>query len=176
MTGLRSIALIGLPGSGKSTSGRVLAARLERPFRDLDAAIEASAGHTVAQLFEREGEAGFRRRETAMLERMSAEPAAVVACGGGAVIEATNRDLLKRRFITVWLQVDPAEAARRLEQEAETRPLLRPGGGPARLAALLHEREAWYREAAALEVNTDGRDPSAVVAPVMAFLASTNET
>jgi shikimate kinase len=171
MDSARSIALIGLPGSGKSTVGRFLAARLQWPFADVDAAIESEAGLTVAEIFERDGEPAFRRLESEALIRLCAGPASVVACGGGIVLNAGNRELLKRRLHTVWLRVEPGEAARRLEHEAESRPLLNGAPLPERLAGLLREREAWYRECAALEVHTDGVEPDEVVEPVLAFLS-----
>jgi shikimate kinase len=163
------MALIGLPGAGKSTVGRILAARLGWPFHDLDAGIEAAAGRTVAEIFEHEGETGFRQRESRMLSEIDGE-GTVVACGGGVVVEPGNRALLKERFITAWLEVEPAEAARRLAHGAESRPLLRDGTVAGRLQALLREREFWYREVSSLALRTDGLDPETLVEPLFSIL------
>src|SRR6516225_7547904 len=112
--GERPIALIGLMGAGKSAVARVLGERLGVSVADLDGMIEAVEGCTVAELFERAGEAWFRRRESELLERVIATGVGVVACGGGVVLEPKRRAALHERCFTVWLEVTPAEAARRL--------------------------------------------------------------
>ncbi|MCX7616345.1 3-dehydroquinate synthase [Tepidiforma sp.] len=143
----RRIFLIGLSGSGKSTTGRILAERLGWAFIDTDKEIERKAGATVAELFAREGEAAFRERELRALEAAAAHEPAVIATGGGAPTIPAARPILGSGFV-VWLAVSPAVAARRLLEapNASERPLL--AGDPrARLEALLQSRIELYRGA-----------------------------
>ena len=114
-------------GAGKSAVARVLASRLGGAAADLDALVEARAEASVAELFSREGEAGFRRRESQALADAIESGAAVVATGGGVVLDPANRVLLEARCQVVWLEVTPEEAARRLESDSGSRPLLAPG-------------------------------------------------
>src|SRR5690242_15124591 len=140
----RSIALVGLMGAGKTTVARILARRLAGDAVDLDDVIEAEAGCTVAEMFRREGEAAFRRREAARLSSLLASPPSVLACGGGAVVDPDLRASLKRSCRVVWLEVSPAEAMRRVGGHAETRPMLTDGATG--LEHLLRGREAAYRD------------------------------
>jgi len=170
----RPIALIGLMGAGKSAVARVLGERLGVSVADLDGMIEAIEGASVAELFERAGEAWFRRREGELLADALRSGVRVVACGGGVVLDAAQRRLLRERCRVVWLEVPPDEAARRVSQDAldptRTRPLLA-GGPPAeRLAVLLRERAPLYAEAAHVRIPTAGRAPEAVADAVLAAL------
>jgi shikimate kinase len=170
----RPIALIGLMGAGKSAVARELGERLGVSVADLDGMIEAVEGCSVAELFERAGEAWFRRREGELLADALASGVRVVACGGGVVLDAERRRLLRERCRVVWLEVSPDEAARRVSAAGEpgaTRPLL--AGGPVRerLAGLLAERAPLYAEAAHVRVDTSGRTPGEVTTQVLAALA-----
>jgi len=165
------IALIGLMGAGKSEVAAELALRLGAPALDLDRMIEAECGATVAQWFERHGEASFRRLEGEALARAIESGAAVIACGGGVVLAPGASELLARRCRTVWLEVSPVEAARRLAGREGTRPMLGGAEPRARLAALLEEREALYRAAASRRVHTDGLSADRVAEAVLAALA-----
>jgi shikimate kinase len=172
MTFARPIALVGLMGAGKTTVARILGARLGGAVVDLDRAVEDSAGCTIAELFAREGEAGFRARESAALSAVLADPPAVLACGGGVILDPERRAWLRERCRVVWLEVSPAEAARRMGSGPGpgVRPLL--GAGLPRLEAMLGERSALYAEAAGLRVSTDGRSPEQVTDAVLAGLAA----
>src|SRR4051812_11920796 len=95
--------LVGYRGSGKSCVGAIIASWLGRPFLDADAVLEADAGRTIRDIFASEGEAGFRDRETATLRKLSAGPPAVIATGGGVILRAENRELLRSTGFVVWL-------------------------------------------------------------------------
>src|SRR5258705_8374835 len=118
----RPIALVGLMGAGKSVVARALGERLGAAVADLDAMLEAEAGCTIAELFERDGEPAFRRRETRLLDQALAAGADVVACGGGIVLSPAARTVLRNGCRAVWLEVTPAAAARRLRDGLGARP------------------------------------------------------
>jgi len=173
----RPIALIGLMGAGKSAVARILGERLGVSIADLDGMIEAVEGFSVAELFERAGEAWFRRRESELLAEAIRSGVQVVACGGGVVLDPERRKLLRERCRVVWLETTPETAAARLAAGdgsgvgVQARPLL--AGGPARerLAQLLEERAPLYAEAAHVRVATEGRSPEQVADAVIAAVA-----
>lgn len=117
--------LIGFMGSGKTHWGRLLAERLQWPFVDLDAAIEAREGLTVGEIFERFGEAHFRRAEAECLRQTAVWPDAVVATGGGTPCYYDNMDWMNRTGLTVFLDAPIEQLIARLQKERKTRPLLK---------------------------------------------------
>ena len=121
-----NLYLIGLPGSGKTTIGRRLAAHYGWEFRDLDADIVAQAGCSVPEIFAAEGEAGFRQREADALRTVAARPGPplVLATGGGTPCFHDNLGVLRETGFTLWLDVPLPELVRRLAQASNTRPLL----------------------------------------------------
>ena len=141
------VALVGLSGSGKSTVGRALALALDVPFTDLDQVIEAEAGVSIPVIFRKQGEAAFRRLESEALAREAALPGPrVLSPGGGIVLSAENRDLLRSQFTVIWLDATPSILADRLHG-VENRPLL--GEDRARdLMQQFEEREMFYLEVA----------------------------
>lgn len=158
----RSIALIGLSGSGKSTVGRLLAERLGWPLRDTDALIAAAAGRSVPQIFAEEGEARFRDQEAAALRAALEGGPCVVATGGGIVLRAENRAQLRERAFVAWLDAPTEALAARLRAHDEARPLLAGDDLFARLEALRAARAALYVEVADARVETSGRAPEAI--------------
>ncbi|MGZ4110097.1 MAG: shikimate kinase [Actinomycetota bacterium] len=152
------VYLVGMPGSGKSTVGPVLAERLGVPFVELDAEIERSYGRTVAEIFEQDGEARFRELEAAALTDAAARDPSVGSCGGGVVLEPANRVTLRATGVVVFLSV-PLDVLTRRVAPAEDRPLIRHQGD---LERLLAERDRLYREFAAHVV--DGAPPPEEVA------------
>jgi shikimate kinase len=155
------IYLVGMPGEGKSVVGRELAGRLGVPFIDLDTEIERAAGRRVSEIFARDGEAAFRALEAEALVRAGAQDPAVVACGGGVVLEPANRITLRATGMTVFLDV-PIEQLRRRVRPASDRPLIHEEGD---IERLLEEREPLYREFAAHVVDGSGR-PADVAAAI----------
>ena len=146
------VYLVGMPGSGKSTVGREVAGRLGVPFVDLDAEIERRSGTSVSEIFAGEGEAGFRALEAKELVNVSRHDPAVVACGGGVVLEPANRITLRNTGTCVYLDVPLAVLEDRIEPAAD-RPLIRADGD---LERLLTERGPLYREFAAHVVDASG--------------------
>ena len=134
-------------GSGKTTVGRALAGRWGLQFIDVDEAIEARCGVEVDRIFEVEGEAGFRARESNMLNEVVQHPHAVIATGGGAVLSPQNRALLKNHGTTVWLQTSVAQQLKRLARDRR-RPLLQSSDRKARLEAMAEIRTPLYAECA----------------------------
>ena len=163
------IFLVGPMGSGKSTVGRALARRLGMRFLDSDREIEARCGVDIPTIFEYEGERGFRLREARAIDELSAGDDLVLATGGGAVLSAATRRLLRERGHVVLLAVDPAEQLRRVGGDAR-RPLLATADPAARLAELMAERGPLYREAAHVEIRTDSRRMHHVVGRIVRHL------
>ncbi len=143
------VYLVGMPGAGKSVVGKELAGRLGVPFIDLDSEIERQTGSSVADIFAAEGEAAFRGLEAAALTDASTHDPAVVACGGGVVLEPANRITLRNTGVAVFLDV-PLEELRSRVRPATDRPLIRTEGD---LERLLAAREPLYREFAAHVVD-----------------------
>ena len=155
-----NLFLVGPMGAGKTTVGRQLAELFRMPFIDMDHAIEAHTGATVALIFELEGETGFRRRESAMLAELSARKGIVLATGGGAVLDADNRRLLRERGFVIWLDADVDAQLARLARDRQ-RPLLQAPDRRERLAALAAARNALYAETADLRLSSTGVGNSA---------------
>ena len=153
--------LIGPMGSGKTTVGRVLAKRLGLTFVDVDESIEARCGVEVDRIFEIEGEEGFRRRETQMLDELTLKDDQVVATGGGSVLSEKNRDLLRGRGTTVWLKTSVQQQLRRLARD-KRRPLLQTPDRRARLEAMAKIRDPLYAECADIIVLSANITPQAM--------------
>ena len=142
----KSIALIGLMGAGKSTVGRLLAERIGLPFVDADREIEAAAGLSVAEIFERHGEPHFRDGERRVLARLIEGPPRVIATGGGAFIDSETRRLILERCVAVWLDADVETLAGRVGRR-DHRPLLKGKDPLALLHGLAEVRNPVYAEA-----------------------------
>jgi shikimate kinase len=159
MTG--HVVLVGLSGTGKSSVGRRLAARLARRFVDADTEIEERAGRTVREIFASEGEPAFRELEAGVMADLLAAPEpSVIAAGGGAIVTESTRKLLREPDVfVVWLTAAPAFLASRLSEKPH-RPLL--DGDPiASLARLQEERAHWYAEVADVTVDVQPAHMSA---------------
>ncbi|MEX3606400.1 MAG: shikimate kinase [Burkholderia sp.] len=148
-----SIFFVGLMGAGKTTVGRAIARRLDRPFFDSDLEIEARTGTRIPVIFELEGEAGFRDREEKMIDELTQRGNVVLATGGGAVIRLENRDALRSRGIVVYLRANPHALWLRSRKD-KNRPLLQTEDPKARLEALYEARDPLYRECAHCVIET----------------------
>ncbi|MBA4733933.1 MAG: shikimate kinase [Synechococcus sp.] len=144
--GGRSLYLVGMMGSGKTSTGRPLAERLGYGFVDADAVIKQAAGCSIPEIFERDGEAGFRKLESQVLSAISQRHSLVVATGGGVVTQQENWGLL-HSGIVIWLDVVPDQLLQRLKADSTVRPLLQTDDPEAALNALLNERRPLYAEA-----------------------------
>ena len=166
--GGRSLYLIGMMGSGKTSTGRPLAERLGYGFVDADAVIEQAAGCTIPEIFERDGEAGFRELETQVMSAICQRHSLVVATGGGVVTQRKNWGLL-HSGIVIWLDVMRDQLLARLKADATERPLLQTPDPEAALDDLLAQRKPLYGEAD-LTVVIDQEDPATVADGILQLL------
>jgi shikimate kinase len=151
---VQSIALIGMPGGGKSTVGRQLARRLDWPFVDSDALIEQRLGESIRAFFDREGEERFREIEQATIDELTrSERASVLATGGGVCLREANRRALHDRCTVIYLRSTPEELFRRLRHDTQ-RPLLQVADPLAKLRELFARRDPLYRECCHFIVET----------------------
>ena len=152
--GRGSIVLVGMMGSGKSSIGRRLAARLGIPFADADAEIEEAAGMSIADIFEVHGESSFRSGEARVIARLLEHGPQVLATGGGAFMNPQTRTNIHAKGISVWLKAEPDVLMRRLRRRSD-RPLLKTADPTATLTNLLAERDPIYAEANLIVVSRD---------------------
>jgi shikimate kinase len=165
----KNIFLIGPMGSGKSAVGRQLARELGLSFHDSDDEIEVRTGVDIPFIFEKEGEAGFRRREAAVIEEFVAMNSIVLATGGGTVQNSANRQHLAEHGTVVYLYTSVPEQVRRT-RKSRNRPLLNNGDPDVVLDELMTLRDPQYREIADLVIETDGRQVSTVTREILKAL------
>ena len=168
--GGRSLYLVGMMGSGKTSTGRPLAERLGYGFVDADAVIEQAAGCSIPEIFERDGEAGFRKLESQVLSAISQRHSLVVATGGGVVTQPENWGLL-HSGIVIWLDVVPEQLLQRLKADSTVRPLLQTADPEVALNTLLNERRPLYAEAD-LTVVINDETPEAVADGILQLVPS----
>ena len=166
----RTVALVGMMGAGKTSVGKRLAARLGVPFKDADQEIEAAAGLTVAEIFEKHGEPEFRSGERRVIARLLSEPPLVLATGGGAYMDASTRAAMKEKAFTVWLKA-PVDLLLARTSKRQTRPLLNNSDPRGTLERLLEQRAPVYAEADHVVECVDGPKDVAVE-QIMALLKS----
>lgn len=158
---MNRIFLVGPMGSGKTTVGRHLARRLKMDFVDLDHEIQARCGVEVAVIFDIEGEAGFRKRESELLDELTQRDRIILATGGGSVIDAANRRLLSERGLVVYLRTSVSQQLKRLERDKQ-RPLLQAPDRRQRLQEMADRRNPVYEECAELIVPSEDISPMAM--------------
>ena len=161
------LVLMGAPGSGKSTVGKLLASITGATLIDTDEAIEQNEGRSVAEIFVEDGEPFFRRLEAQAVASVIEQPQSIVSLGGGAVLDPHTRQALKDQPV-VWLQISADVASRRVGMQAP-RPLL-VGNVRTRMITLMAEREPIYRELAKMQIATDDRDPGEVAQEIIDWL------
>jgi shikimate kinase len=161
MAPLNRVFLVGPMGAGKTTIGKLLADELGLEFKDADREIEARSGVDIPWIFDREGEAGFRQRESVALEELSHLDGVLISTGGGAVLAAENRRLMRESGVVVYLHTSVKEQVRRTARDRK-RPLLQSGDPAQILRQLMEVREPLYREVAHLVMETDSRAPRIV--------------
>ena len=168
-----NIFLIGPMGAGKTTIGRHLAGLLHKRFVDVDHEIEKRTGVSIPTIFEIEGESGFRKRESAMIEELTHDQDIVLATGGGAVLLEENRKLLSERGRVVYLQADIETLVERTRRD-RNRPLLQTEDPRGKIIMLLNQREPIYRATADVIVDTGQRAPSSVARDIVMRLKTLN--
>lgn len=160
------LALVGLPGSGKSTVGKALARRVGVPFWDSDQVIEQTIGCPISEYFAREGEESFRDIEQQVLRDLIVQGPGILSTGGGAVLRTANRELLKSQTEAVYLRSTPESLVRRLRHDS-TRPLLQVADPLQKLQELFAQRDRLYREVASLVVDTGRPSVSVLVRGIL---------
>lgn len=163
------IFLVGPMGSGKTTVGRRVAHNLGLDFFDCDEEIEKRTGASVNLIFDIEGEAGFRAREAKLLAQLAGQKGALIATGGGSILDPSSRDLMKTCGLVVWLQTSVDQQIRRLEHDKK-RPLLQAPDRRARLEALAGERDPLYREVADIVFKSANRHSNVMAAELTSVL------
>jgi len=162
-----SIALIGFMGVGKTVVGKSLAESLGKEFIELDSLIERKAGRSIPDIFRQDGEIRFRELEIEVVRDLVGRKQAVIACGGGVVLNKINIDRLKKECIIVYLTASPAVILNRTSNDAGERPLLGAGDSAARIRELMKFRQPYYQRAADITVNTSKLTTDSVVARII---------
>lgn len=157
-------------GAGKTTVGRALAKNLKKTFYDTDLEIEKRTGVKIPTIFEMEGEAGFRKRESVVLDELTGLSNVVLATGGGAVLDEKNRSLMKTRGIVVYLRADIHDLYLRTRHD-RNRPLLQTADPQSKLRELFAIRDPLYREVADIVVDTGSQPVANIVGKIQTLIA-----
>ena len=165
----KNIYFIGAMGVGKTTIGKQLAQQLNIPFKDSDLEIEAATGASIPLIFEVEGEAGFRKREQAMIEKLTQETPLVLATGGGAILNKENRQALIRNGLVIYLCAPLDELLERT-RHSKNRPLLQTEDPRSRFKKILDEREPIYIETADWVLNTENKTIKFLIQEIMRYM------
>jgi shikimate kinase len=164
----RGIVLVGLMGAGKSSVGRRLAKRLGLSFYDADSEIEKAADCTIAEIFERHGEAAFRDGERRVIARLLDGPPHILATGGGAFMDEVTRAAIRDKGISIWLRADLEILLERVKRR-DNRPLLKQGNPEDILRALMAERDPVYAQADLTITSSQGPHEDVVEQIVLAL-------
>ena len=162
-----SIALIGFMGTGKTAVGELLAAKLGGDFFELDSLIEQKAGKTIPQIFQQDGETGFRELVIEVTRQIADKKKAVIACGGGIVLNKINIDRLRKECIIVYLTASPGVILKRISKDKNERPLLMTPDRASQIKELLRFRRPFYERAADIKINTSKLGADSVARRIM---------
>lgn len=165
-----NIALIGFMGVGKTAVGRILAKKLNRKFIELDLWIEQKAGKSIPEIFKQDGEITFRELEIEVIKEVSQEEKAVIACGGGVVLNQINIDRLRQKSVIVYLTASPTVILKRLLNSGDERPLLKTTEKILEIKDLLKFRKPFYERAADIKINTSKLNINSVVEQIITKL------
>ena len=155
---ITNISLIGFMGSGKTSTGKILADRLNFLFIDLDNIIELSSNMPISEIFEKYGEEYFRNTETNSIKKIYVNKNCLFACGGGVVVRHENMEIIKKNSIVIFLHVSPKVVYKRLKNE-NNRPLLKTSNRLNIITELIEKRDFLYRNACDFIVDTDVKNP-----------------
>lgn len=170
MTSRTNLVLVGPMGAGKTSVGKLVADKLGLSFIDSDCELEARCGADIPWIFDIEGEAGFRARETEILKALCAKSGILLATGGGAVISAENRALLRSAGVVVYLSATADQIYQRVRNDSG-RPLLQVANPKAAIIEILKVREPYYREVADIVLRASNREsPNSMAQTVVAEL------
>ena len=158
-----NIYLIGMMGSGKSTLGKSLSEKIQKPFIDLDSEIEQTGGKSISEIFDIDGEEQFRKMETKQLKQYSES---IVACGGGIVLNDDNRKFINENGIAILLLASMGELSHRLS-DSGNRPLLADDNTEEALTKLWLERQLHYLNTADFTIETDGKNPEQLTEEIL---------
>ena len=163
-----SIALIGFMGTGKTAVGKALAEKLGKEFFELDLLIKKKSGKTIPAIFKEDGEISFREFEIEVVKEVSQQRNAVIACGGGVILNKINIDRLRKEAVMVYLTASPRVILRRISRDTDERPLLAVANPALTIKDLLRFRRPFYERAADVTVNTSRLDIDSVVRQITA--------
>jgi shikimate kinase len=170
-----SVALIGFMGTGKSVVGKELSAKLDKRFIETDELIERNAGKSIADIFKQDGEIAFREMEINVVKTVAGTENAVIACGGGLVLNKINIDRLKERCIIIYLTASAGVILKRTADDAGRRPLLSVSDRLQQIRQLSRFRQPYYRNAADIIVNTSRLGISTVVQRIQEELSDNED-
>ena len=165
-----NIFFVGLMGAGKTTIGKLLAKKLKKTFFDTDHEIEKKLGVKVSVIFELEGEEGFRKRETQMIDELSSKKDIILATGGGAILSEQNRALLKERGKVIYLNAKPQHLVKRMAYDKD-RPLLKQGNMLETLNQLYKDRHPLYLNVASFVVDTGQQKTQTIIHKIESLLS-----
>ena len=166
-----NIALVGFMGTGKTDVGRLLAEKLGKDFIELDELIERRAGKTIPEIFQQDGEIAFRELEIEATREAAEKKNAVIACGGGVVLNQINVDRLREHGVIVYLTASPEAILQRTSSDTDERPLLVAEDKASKVEKLLNFRRPFYERAADITVSTSELDAAGVAGQIISELS-----